>query len=100
VFLIILLSTKKNVNFFNSIVANDVHVTRGDFDENTSYPETKVIISLNIWIVILDDTARHVSFFVICLPDVGFRRNVSRLRVCFRCRSTITNIDLCFRFTQ
>merc|ERR1712146_882517 len=33
----------KSVFDYLKTIANDVHVTRGEFDENTSYPETKVV---------------------------------------------------------
>lgn len=36
------LCSKETFDYLKTI-ASDVHVTRGDFDENTSYPETKVV---------------------------------------------------------
>jgi len=36
------LCTKEVYEYFKTL-ANDVHVVRGDFDENTKYPENKVI---------------------------------------------------------
>eukprot|EP01120_Amphizonella_sp_Union-15-10_P011508 TRINITY_DN489_c0_g1_i1.p1 TRINITY_DN489_c0_g1~~TRINITY_DN489_c0_g1_i1.p1 ORF type:complete len:192 (-),score=35.67 TRINITY_DN489_c0_g1_i1:55-630(-) len=36
------LCTKEAYDYFRSL-ASDVHIVRGDFDENTSYPEDKVV---------------------------------------------------------
>ena len=36
------LCTKETVDYLKTL-ASDVHVVRGDFEENTSYPEQKVV---------------------------------------------------------
>eukprot|EP01102_Stenamoeba_stenopodia_P009890 TRINITY_DN2935_c0_g1_i1.p1 TRINITY_DN2935_c0_g1~~TRINITY_DN2935_c0_g1_i1.p1 ORF type:complete len:194 (-),score=35.76 TRINITY_DN2935_c0_g1_i1:126-707(-) len=36
------LCTRETNDYFRTL-ANDIHIVRGDFDENTNYPETKVV---------------------------------------------------------